>query len=124
MTLFLPSSIGILTAVQRQTAVTAYFSSQQLLFFAFELHDSLSAIEYWHTDHRAKTNSSNCLLFKSAVTAVCLLPAPYNDLHPTNTARWANVGLMLGQRRRRWRNIKPTLAQRAVLPGMILYLYI
>ena len=24
------------------------------------------------------------------------------DNHPANTRRWANVGLMLGQRRRRW----------------------
>ena len=31
----LPSSTGILTAEQRQTAVTAYFSSKQLLLFAF-----------------------------------------------------------------------------------------
>ena len=35
----LPSSTGILTAVQRQTAVTAYFSSNQLLLFVFELLD-------------------------------------------------------------------------------------
>ena len=29
------------SAVQRQTAVTAYFSSEQLLLFVFELQDSL-----------------------------------------------------------------------------------
>ena len=28
---------------------------------------------------------------------------------PENTIRWTNVGLLLGQRRRRWANIKPTL---------------
>ena len=35
--------------------------------------------------------------------------------HPSeltaNTRRWTNVVLMLGQRRRRWPNIKTTLAQ-------------
>ena len=36
---------------------------------------------------------------------------------PANTRRWTNVGLMLGQRRRRWANIKPTLVQRLVLAG-------
>ena len=78
--------------VQNKTAVTAYFSSKQLLLFVFELQDSLlpsstgmltavqrqtavtavclwaagfsSAIAYWHADRWAKTNSSNCLLFK------------------------------------------------------------
>ena len=37
----LPSSTGILTAVQKITAVTAYFTSKQLLLFVFELQDSL-----------------------------------------------------------------------------------
>ena len=37
----LPSSTGILTAVQRQTAVTAYLQSKQLLLFVFELQDPL-----------------------------------------------------------------------------------
>ena len=30
---------------------------------------------------------------------------------------WANVGLLLGQRRRRWANKKPTLAQRLLFAG-------
>ena len=34
------------------------------------------------------------------------------DIYPANTRRWTNVGLMLGQSRRRWANIKPTLVQR------------
>ena len=34
---------------------------------------------------------------------------------PANTRRWTNVGLMLGQRRRRRVNIKPTLVQPLVL---------
>ena len=31
--------------------------------------------------------------------------------------RWVNVGFMLDQRRRRWANSKPTLAQRFMLAG-------
>ena len=35
-------------------------------------------------------------------------------VNPANTRYWTNVGLMLGQRRRRWANINPTLGQRLV----------
>ena len=34
--------------------------------------------------------------------------------YPANTGNWNSVGLMLGQRRRRWPNIKTTLVQRIV----------
>ena len=34
----------------------------------------------------------------------------------------ANVGLLLGHRRRLWTNIKPTLAQHLVLAGMLAFL--
>ena len=33
---------------------------------------------------------------------------------PANTSCWPNVGLTLGQRRRRWANVSPTLDQRLV----------
>ena len=33
--------------------------------------------------------------------------------------RWVNVGLLLGQRRRRWANSKPTLTQRSMFAGTI-----
>ena len=33
----------------------------------------------------------------------------------TNTRYWPNVGSMLGQRRRRWANVKPTLCQHLML---------
>ena len=36
-----------------------------------------------------------------------------------NTRHWTNVGLMLGQRRRRWANIKPTLVQWVVFAGFV-----
>ena len=35
---------------------------------------------------------------------------------PTNTLRLPNAGLMLGQRLRRWPNIKPTLSEVPRLP--------
>ena len=35
----------------------------------------------------------------------------------TNKRRWANAGLKLGQRRRRWTNLRSALAQRSVLTG-------
>ena len=38
---------------------------------------------------------------------------------PANTIHWANAGLMLAQRRRRWANIKPALAQCIVLSGLV-----
>ena len=38
---------------------------------------------------------------------------------PAGTRRWTNVGLLLGQRRRRWANIKPTLVQGPVPAGLI-----
>ena len=45
--------------------------------------------------------------------------APALDYHfPANTRRWLNVVLMLGQRRRQWANIKPTLRQRLVFAGL------
>ena len=34
-----------------------------------------------------------------------------------NTRRWVNAGLVLGQRRERWNNIKAVLAQRLVFVG-------
>ena len=43
---------------------------------------------------------------------------------PASTRRCTNIGLMLGQRRRRWPNFNPTLVQRlvstAIIPGKIL----
>ena len=38
---------------------------------------------------------------------------------PAITRRLTSVGLKLGQRRRRWANIKPTLVQRFVFAGIL-----
>ena len=46
-------------------------------------------------------------------------PAPHQATapYPANMRRWPNVGLQLGQRRRRWANCKPTLGQRLMFAG-------
>ena len=45
-------------------------------------------------------------------------------IFPVNTIHQPNVGSMLGQRRRRWPNIEPTLDQCIVLIGLVLlYFY-
>ena len=38
---------------------------------------------------------------------------------PANMIRWPNVGLLLGQRRRRWPYSKPTLGQRLMFAGIV-----
>ena len=49
---------------------------------------------------------------------VCVNVALENLIpYPANGRRLANVGLLLGQRRRRWPNSKPTLAQRLMFSG-------
>ena len=47
------------------------------------------------------------------LAACCVLGKRY----PANTKRWSNVGLMLGQRRRRLANFNPTLGQRIMFAG-------
>ena len=39
---------------------------------------------------------------------------------PANTKRWTNADLMLGQRRRRWTNIKSALVRCILFAGMLL----
>ena len=38
-------------------------------------------------------------------------------IYPGNTGRWVDAGLLLGQRRRWWANIKPALSQCFVFAG-------
>ena len=52
------------------------------------------------------------LYYSYPVTMMC----SYASL-PANMKRSANVGTMLGQRRRRWANIVPSLAERLVFAG-------
>ena len=42
----------------------------------------------------------------------------FHDGDPANMRRWPNVGLLLGQRRRRGTNSKPTLSQRLMFAGV------
>ena len=54
-----------------------------------------------------------CLL--AHYQAARLTPGSVQD--PVNTTRWNNDVSMLGQRRRRWANIKTLLFQRVVFAG-------
>ena len=45
-----------------------------------------------------------------------------NNELPSKHESWPNVGLLLGQRRRRWVNSKPTLGQRLMFAGVWLSL--
>ena len=49
--------------------------------------------------------------------AAVIYVAFFQSNYPASTRHWDSVGLMLGQRRRRWANIKPTLSQCIVLAG-------
>ena len=44
--------------------------------------------------------------------------------YPANTYVLTNVGLMLGQRRRRWNNIKPTLVECLALAADATYTWV
>ena len=48
----------------------------------------------------------------------CLFSGALRYGFPAYTRRWPNVGLLLGQRRRRWANSKPTLGQRLMFAGL------
>ena len=61
----------------------------------------------------AKANIINCSLFK-----LFLFDIHSAVLIRANMRRLTNVGLMLGQRRRRWTNIKPELTQLLVFAEM------
>ena len=58
-------------AAQRQTAVTAYFTSKQLLLFVFARRFSMPVLDGRRESCSSKTNSSNCLLWK--VSSYCCL---------------------------------------------------
>ena len=72
--------------MQRRAACSVQSSVQLLLFFLWAAGFSF-AIEQWHTDSRAKTNSGNCLLFW-AVTAVFFCTADLGFVSDS----WCNVG--------------------------------
>ena len=57
---------------------------------------------------QSETNSKQCKFL------------PHAWYNPANTTHWCNVGQMLGQRRRRWANIGPTLDWCDVFAGKCL----
>ena len=63
---------------------------------------ALGQIERFVKGHRAMASLPGC-------SAIPIEPRKRLVYGPENARLWASVGLMLGQRRRRWPNIKPTL---------------
>ena len=55
-----------------------------------------------------------------AMLSICLRRWPNikSSLLPANMIGWPNVGLLLGQRRRRWANSKPMLGQPIMSAGL------
>ena len=159
------------TVLQKQTAITAYLKSEQLLPFAVALQqcsctdlgwtlvsgDKVTSIytqppppppppspattAYSHISiHQTGTvqtatfvvNEPGNMAFGDLLSAdpVCithgLLPGFKPEVIvlsaiscPVNTRRWNNAVLMLGQRRRRWANIKTALFHRLVFAGCL-----
>ena len=76
-----------------------------------------SASHVWHADatwptlNQYRFMSCDCWVWVDELHGVCCTS------FPANTRRWTNAGLMLAQRRRRWANITPALAQRLVSHG-------
>ena len=84
--------------LQGLKAVTAYFSSKQLLPFGF-------------VEQSSRLNPATVIYRLHGWLSVWnILKKLIWDI-PANTRRSAIVGLMLGHRLRRWPNIKPTLAE-------------
>ena len=82
------------TAIQTQPVGTAHILSKQLPLFAFALSLYPPGCSYhWR--------------FIIGTWWLFIVRA----LNPANTTHWNNVGSMLGQRHRRWPNIKLTLFQ-------------
>ena len=111
------------TAMEKQTAVSPYILSEQLLLNLFSC--SMLPIQLSHVSpDSAVGQEANCsrysarrsLAVASSITRRSSCHCSSHWLmkcghYPSNRIHWANVGLMLGQRRRRWPNIKPALAQ-------------
>ena len=62
------------------------------------------------TAYSCKVSSDCCLILHCVMLTIA-------STNPANTTRWNTDVLMLGQRRRRWANIKTALFQRVVFAG-------
>ena len=76
----------------------------------------------WFTTHcteRVKNGSQTILRDYSLLTGgYCMNTKSFLGI-PANMRLSPNVGTMLGQRRRRWTNIEPTLGERLVLEWFV-----
>ena len=78
-------------------------------------------------------NADHLLCRRIIVSSACIVTADkcqtvtfiilYQSLWPhcrlSDTIHWTNIGLMLGQRRRRWLNIKPVFGQCILFAGIL-----
>ena len=84
--------------VQGQKTVTAHFLNEQILPFGF----AMLAEQHYVNTYSTYMTSHACKHITAIVGCRTI------------------VGLMLGQRRRRWPNIRPTLVQHPVFAGILL----
>ena len=95
-------------AMQRQTAVTAFLKSEQLLLFAFS---------GYFMCRQSSRQTTRCVKGSCHRGARSLLTLSASKLHyyhvscPANTGHSPNAVSMLGQRRRRWTNIETALGE-------------
>ena len=71
--------------------------------------------------HASLPPARNMRRFGSVVTRIGdapIMPSLIEVVISASTTLWPSVDSMLGQRRRRWPNIKPTLSQRVVSPSI------
>ena len=93
-------------AAKIQTAVSARLKSKQLLLFAFALR-SVCQYSMAEENPAAKRQTSLTAYLESKQLLLLVFASQNSELHQC----W----FILGQRRRRWANIKPALIQRLVL---------
>ena len=119
--------------LQSQKAVTAYLKSKQLQPFGFARHNGRYCMTHlrWRMPgikvrSPYRRSKSGCGIWDAPLstrgTSLIIMIIPWVKNHgisvlPANTSRLSNVGLILGQRRRRWPNINSTLDKRLLFAG-------
>ena len=121
----------MMISIHSQRTVSAYLQSKQKLPFGFAgQYASPSCTGHhrslWYMDpcfmHSVVNRTRQCQRPRGhSSTAgevvrgllVTLAEETWRAQHPANTRHWTNTGFMLGQRRRRWPNFNPALAQSA-----------
>ena len=105
------------TDLRSQREVTAHLKSKQLPSFGFAQQNWSALLTDWTITGRM---GQLALIRKSTeppLREITRKRDHYCVRYPANTRRSLNVGTMLGQRRRRWPSIVPTLSERLVFTG-------